>query len=150
MLRHEQNLVKRRLKRVKTEPTYIPRPNMGAEQLQPEVSHLTIPIWMSRNMQNIILIRSNKMQQYAGIHLLQNYSTCFGCPSHQSPGVHKTVTTASGTGHGIRVTTFLQRGLIRTRWRKVVALTLWPVPEAVVTVLCTPDDRCEGHPKHVE
>ena len=39
------------------------------------------------------------MQQYAGIYLLQNYSTCFGCPSHSSSGVHKTVTAASGTGH---------------------------------------------------
>ena len=46
-----------------------------------------------------ILIRSNKMQQYAGIYLLQNYSTCFGCLSHPSSGVHKTVTAASGTGH---------------------------------------------------
>ena len=26
-----------------------------------------------------VLIRSNKMQQYACIYLLQNYSTCFGC-----------------------------------------------------------------------
>jgi hypothetical protein len=43
-----------------------------------------------------ILIRSNKMQQYAGIYLLQNHSTCFGCPSHPSPGVHKTVSAASG------------------------------------------------------
>ena len=25
-----------------------------------------------------ILIRSNEMQQYAGVYLLQNYSTCFG------------------------------------------------------------------------
>ena len=39
------------------------------------------------------------MQQYAAIYLLQNYSTCFGCLSHQSPGVHQTVTAASGTGH---------------------------------------------------
>jgi len=30
------------------------------------------------------------MQQYAGIYLLQNHSTCFGCPSHSSSGVHKT------------------------------------------------------------
>ena len=51
------------------------------------------------------------MQQYARIYLLQNYSTCFGCPSHPSSGVHKIVTATSGTGHGIRVTTFLQRGL---------------------------------------
>jgi len=28
------------------------------------------------------------MQQYAGIYLLQNHSTCFGCPSHPSSGVH--------------------------------------------------------------
>jgi len=39
------------------------------------------------------------MQQYAGIYLLQNYSTCFGCSSHPSSGVHKNATAASGTGH---------------------------------------------------
>ena len=27
---------------------------------------------------------------------------------------------------------------------------IWPVPEAVVTVLCTADDGCGWHPKHVE
>ena len=50
---------------------------------------------------NSILITSNKMQQYEGIYLLQNYSTCFGCPSHPSSGLHKNVTAASGTGHSI-------------------------------------------------
>ena len=90
------------------------------------------------------------MQQYAGIHLLKNYSTCFGCPSHPSSGVHKTVTAASGTGLSICATTFHQRVLIRPRWRKVVTRILRPVPEAAVTVLCTPDDGCNGHPKHVE
>ena len=98
---------------------------------------------------NSILIRSNKMQQYAGIYLLQNHSTCFGCPSHLSSGVHKTVTAASGTVHSIWATTFLQRGPW-PRWRKAVVQILWPVPEAAVTVLCTPDDGCDGHPKHVE
>jgi hypothetical protein len=39
------------------------------------------------------------MQQFAGIYLLQNHSTCFGCPWHLSSGVHKTVPAASGTGH---------------------------------------------------
>ena len=48
---------------------------------------------------NPIIIRSNKMQEYAGVYLLQNYSTCFGCLSHPSAGVHQTVTAASGTGH---------------------------------------------------
>jgi hypothetical protein len=50
---------------------------------------------------NPTLIRSNKMQQYAGLYLLQNHSTCFGCPSDLSTGVHKTVNAASGTGHSI-------------------------------------------------
>ena len=94
------------------------------------------------------------MQQYAGIYLLQNYSTCFGCLLHPSSGVHQTVTAASGTGHSIRATTFCQHGLIRTlispRWQKVVAQILRPAPEAAVTVLCSPDDGCDGHPKHVE
>ena len=60
---------------------------------------------------NCMLIKSNKMQLYAGIYLLQNHSTCFGCPSHPSSGVHKTVTAASGTCHSIWATTFLQHGL---------------------------------------
>ena len=47
------------------------------------------------------VIRSNKMQHYAGIYLLQSHSTCFGCPLHPSSGVHKTVTAASGTGRSI-------------------------------------------------
>ena len=51
------------------------------------------------------------MQQYAGIYLLQNHSTCFGCLSHPLSGVHKMVTADSGTGHSNNTaTTFLQRG----------------------------------------
>ena len=65
------------------------------------------------------------MQQYAGVYLLQNYSTCFGCLSHPPSRVHQTVTAATGTGHiSVKATTFRQRGLIIPRWRKVVALTL--------------------------
>ena len=63
---------------------------------------------------NAILIRSNKTQKIAGVYLLQNHSTCFGCPSHPSSGVHKTVTAASGIGHTIRATTFLQCGHLVT------------------------------------
>ena len=44
--------------------------------------------------------------------LLQNHSTCFGCPSHPSSGEHKTVTAASGTGH----ITYLSNNLPPT-WR---------------------------------
>jgi hypothetical protein len=46
-----------------------------------------------------LLIRSNKMQQYAGIYLLQVHSTCFGRLSRPPSGVQKTLTAASGTGH---------------------------------------------------
>ena len=70
------------------------------------------------------------MQRYAGVYLLQNYSTCFGWLSHPSSGVHQTITAASITGYSVRATPFLQRGLI--------------------TVLYTPDDGCDRHPKHVE
>jgi len=58
---------------------------------------------------------TNKIQEYAGIYLLQNYPTYFGCSSHPSSGVHKTVTAASGTGHSISATNLLRRGLIRPR-----------------------------------
>ena len=94
-----------------------------------------------------VLIRPNKMQQYAGIYLRQVYSTCFGRPSRPSSGAQKNLTEASGTGRGKGATTLLQRGLIR---RKVVAPLLWPVPEAAFTVFCTPDDGRDGRPKHVE
>jgi len=90
------------------------------------------------------------MQQYAGIYLLQNHSTCFGCSWNPSSGVHKTVTAASGTGNSVWTKTFFQRGPIRPLWRKVVLQTIWPVPKAAVTVLCTPDDGFHEHPKHVE
>jgi hypothetical protein len=70
---------------------------MGIKGKLPSISEeLTIT-----NKVDHILIKSNKMQQYAGIYLLHNLSACFGCPSHPSSGVHKTVTAASGTGHSI-------------------------------------------------
>ena len=34
-----------------------------------------------------VLIRFNKMQQYAGIYLLQVYSSCLGRPSRPSSGI---------------------------------------------------------------
>jgi len=70
--------------------------------------------------------------------ILQVHSTCFGCQPHQSSGIHKTAATS------------LQRGKAQTCWREVAAQQIWPVPEAVVKVLCTLDDGCGWHPKHVE
>ena len=46
---------------------------------------------------NSILIRSNKMQVYAGIYLAPDFM--FRVSSHQSSGVQKTVTAASGIGN---------------------------------------------------
>ena len=63
----------------------------------------------------------------------------FRVSQHQSSGVLKTVTAASGTGHDIGTSTATshQRGH-------------WPHWRATVTVFSTPDDGCGGHPKHVE
>ena len=72
--------------------------------------------------------------------ILQVHSTCFGCQPHTSSAVHKTVTTALATLATLRLASC----------REVAAQKIWPVPEAVVTVLCTPDDGCGWHPKHVE
>jgi len=58
----------------------------------------------------------------------------------KSSRVYKTVHKAS-----------LQRGqasLAQLEWSSFTKL--WPVSEAVVRFLCTPDDGCGWHPKHVE
>ena len=57
--------------------------------------------------------------------ILQVPSTCFGCQPHPSSGVHKTVTTASGTGHIFCAATSLQHGQAWPRWREVASL--WTV-----------------------
>jgi len=61
-----------------------------------------------------MLMKSNKMQEYADIYLLLNHSTCFVCPSHPSSGIHKIVIAASGTDHTIWEASFFQRDQIRT------------------------------------
>ena len=70
--------------------------------------------------------------------ILQVHCTCLRCQPHPSSGAHKTLTTASS----------LQPSW--PCWRESAAQKIWTVPEAVVTVLCTPDDGCGWHPKHVE
>jgi len=78
----------------------------------------------------ILVIVRDTAQSSIFIFLQIHSTTCFGCQPHPSSGVHKTVTTASGTGHIFCAAVSLQRGQV------------WTVPEAVVTVLCTPDDGC--------
>ena len=72
--------------------------------------------------------------------ILRVHSTCFLCRPHPSSGVHNTVTTASGTGHISCAAT----NLITLEGSNCT------VPEAIVTVLCTPDDGCGWHPKYIE
>ena len=125
---------------------FVTQSNISYTIHDPSTNQISIFLDISKNYRtwrvhwsrylNCILIISNEMQQYAGVYLLQNYSTCFGCLSHPSSGVHQTVTAASGTGHSVRATTS--------------APTLWPVPDVAVTVWGTPDDGCDRHPKHVE
>jgi len=95
---------------------------------------------------SILIIVQQDATQSSLFIILQVHSTCFWCQPRPSSGVHKTVTTASGSGHIICAATSLPRDLAWPRWREVAV----PVSEAVVTVLCTPDDWCVWHPKHVE
>ena len=46
---------------------------------------------------SILIIVQRDANQSSLFIILQVHSTCFGCQSHPSSGVHKTVTTASGT-----------------------------------------------------
>jgi len=59
----------------------------------------------------------------------------------------RTVTTASGT---VQLPPSNVAKLAWPHWREVAAQNIWPVPGAVVTVLCTPDDGCGWQPKHVQ
>ena len=63
---------------------------------------------------NSRLRKSNKMQQYADVYLLLNYSTCFGRPSRPLSGVHKNVVTASGTDHTIWEASFFRHDNVVT------------------------------------
>jgi hypothetical protein len=74
-------------------------------------------------------------------------STCFGWWFHPPSGAHITVNTASGTGQTVSAS-FHCRGAAPRQCK--VAETVWPVPEAVITVICAPDDGWNHHPKHVE
>ena len=100
---------------------------------------------------NFILIRSNKMQQMQVIYYCKLTLHVSGVYRPPSSGEHPTVTTASGTGHSIRATTFCKLGLISHAGRRSLPwYVIWPVPEAVVTVWCAPDDGVNGCPKYVE
>jgi len=91
---------------------------------------------------SILIIVQQDATQRSLFIILKVHSTCFGCQPHPSVGVHKTVAKVSGIGHIFYAAW--------SRWREVTAQKIWPVPESVVTVVCTSDDGCGWHPKHVE
>ena len=85
-------------------------------------------------------IKIQQMQQYADIYLFTaKLFYMFRVSQHPSPGVLKTVTAASGTGHTTCTATRHQRGLFE---RGVAVQVVWPVPEAAGAVFNTPDDGC--------
>ena len=94
--------------------------------------------YFQKVMVHISIIIQRDATQSSLFIILRVHSSCFGCQPHQSSGVHKTLTTASGTGHIFCAATSLQRGEAWPRCREVPG----PVSEAVVTVLCTPDGGC--------
>ena len=61
-------------------------------------------------LENTLIIIQRDATQSSLFIILQVHSTCFGCQSHPSSGIHKTVTTASGTGHIFCAATSFQRG----------------------------------------
>jgi len=78
--------------------------------------------------------------------ILQVQPTCFGCQPHPSSGVHETVTLQPP------VLVIFLCNYLPPPWPSLATVEggSCTVPETVVTVLCTPDDGCGWHPKHVE
>ena len=62
-----------------------------------------------RNVTVLIIVQRDATQSSIFI-ILEVHCTCFGCQPHPSSGVHKSVTTASGTGHIFCAATSLQSG----------------------------------------
>ena len=76
------------------------------------------------NLWSILITVQRDATQSSVFIILQVHSTCFGCQPHPSSGVHKTLTTTWPS----------------LATEGVAAQKIWPMPDAVVTVLCKPDD----------
>ena len=66
----------------------------------------------------LIIVQRDATQSSPFI-ILQVHSTCFGCQPHPLSGVHKTVITASCTGHTFCTATSLQRGQANDQYRRL-------------------------------
>ena len=99
---------------------------------------------------SILIVVQRHATQSSLFIILQVHSTCFGCQPHPPSGVHKTVTAASATMQ-LPPSNVAKRGQASLFTLEGGRCTkIWPVPVAVVTVLCTPVDGCGWNPKHVE
>ena len=78
--------------------TPIDRPNTQSNLFQ-LWRKLTIVLVVKSCFYFILIIVQRDATQSSLFIILQVHSTCFGCQPHPSSGVHKTVTTASGTDH---------------------------------------------------
>ena len=114
---------------------------------------------MTKLYSNICPTRFNVTQ----FILSENCSTCFGWYHHPSSGAQTTVSTASGICHKLLLPAAIVEELelvwvccgcrtpVPTLLRqRQIAITVWQIPDAVDTVVCTPDDGWWYHAKYVE
>ena len=88
-----------------------------------------------KHVEEILIIVQRDVTQNNLFIILQVHSTCFVCQTHPSSGVHKTVTTASGIVQ-LPPSNVAKAGGSCTKTMTSTG------GEAVVTVLCTPDNGC--------
>ena len=75
-------------------------------------------LWFRASLTNFLIIVQRDATQSSLLIILQVHSTCFGCQTHPSSGVHKTVTTASST---VQLIPSNVAKLAWPRWREVAA-----------------------------
>ena len=84
-------------------------PTHGKHSSHLNYKHLFTKITRQTKTQYILKTIQRDATQSSLFIILQVNSACFGCQQHPS-SVHKTVTTASGTGHNFCAIISLQRG----------------------------------------
>ena len=72
----------------------------------------------NKHLKNILIIAQRDATQSTLFIILQVHSTSFWCQSHPSSGIHKTVTTASGT---VQLPPSNGAKLAWSRWREAAA-----------------------------
>ena len=106
----------------------MPRLRMSGGVFQPLSIYF---MFMGPCIMNHCQLLSNKMRLYTVYYISANCSTCFGWYLHPSSGAH--VNFNYSIWHwSNRITTVRCRGWVETRWK--AANTVWPVPDAEITV----------------